>query len=80
MSQPVIPTSYPKLSTQLGILFGFVGLFILSASTYTVLWKLYNKREEKAERARELDLKQRGFGVMADNEKGQGGGRGAAGE
>jgi hypothetical protein len=47
---------------QFGILFGFVGAFILVFICYGLMWRLYNKREEKMEAARQADLIERGFG------------------
>ena len=48
--------------SEFGILFGFVGAFILVFVCYGVMWKLNNKREEKKEAARKADLTERGFG------------------
>ena len=58
---------------QFGILFGFVGAFILVFVCYGVMWKLNNKREEK-EAARKADLIERGFGSGSgelESEKGK---------
>lgn len=55
--------------TQFGILFGFLGAFILVILCYGVVWRLYNKREEKKEAARKTDLIERGFGSSREFEE-----------
>jgi hypothetical protein len=70
-SQSTLPVIHARTDTQLGILFGFVGLFILAIATYSVLWKAYNKRDERLERERERSLLEKGFGVIGEEGKGK---------
>jgi len=59
--------------TQMGILFGFVAAFIVVIVSYGVAWKVYNKREERKEKARKEGLIERGFGAgEMEGEKGKG--------
>jgi hypothetical protein len=58
-----------KNSTQFGILFGFVGAFILMILCYGVVWRFYNKREEKKEAVRKADLIERGFDSSGEFEE-----------
>ncbi|KUJ14112.1 uncharacterized protein LY89DRAFT_687362 [Mollisia scopiformis] len=61
-SQQTLPVVHAKLSTQMGILFGFVAIFIVILISYSTVWWLYNKREERQEAQRKQDLIDRGFG------------------
>jgi hypothetical protein len=71
-NQPTIPIAHPRIRTQLGILFGFVGIFIIVIVTFGVMWALYNKRQEKRELARKERLIEEGWGVADIGEKGKG--------
>lgn len=63
-SDKTIPYTPAKLSTQMGILFGFVAFLILIVGSYTTIWWLLNKREAKREADRKQDLINRGFGPL----------------
>jgi hypothetical protein len=60
----------------MGILFGFVGAFIIVITTFGISWRVYNKRQERREAERKAALMERGFGGstegMVDVEKGNG--------
>jgi hypothetical protein len=71
-NQPTIPAAHPRVRTQLGILFGFVGIFIVVIVTFGVMWALYNKKQEKRELARKERLIEEGWGVSDIGEKGKG--------
>ncbi len=76
-NQPTIPESHPRVRTQLGILFGFVGIFIVLTISFGVIWVLYNKRQERKEEERRRMLIEEGWG-SADaglGEKGKGKGK-----
>jgi len=47
---------------QFGILFGFVGIFLLVTITYSASWMVINKREEIREAARQASMIERGYG------------------
>jgi hypothetical protein len=74
-NQPTIPVAHPRIRTQMGILFGFVGIFIVVIVTFGIMWILYNKRQEKRELARKEKLIEEGWGVADIGEKGKGRGR-----
>lgn len=57
--------------TQIAILFGFVAAYIIVITSYGVLWRLYNKREEKKEEERKRSLIEHGFGAGEVGEKGK---------
>jgi hypothetical protein len=58
--------------TQIGILFGFIGAFIIVIASYGVAWMLYNKREERKEVERKAGLIERGSGAgEVEGEKGK---------
>jgi hypothetical protein len=71
-NQPTIPVAHPRIRTQMGILFGFVGIFIVVIVTFGIIWALYNKRQEKREWARKERLIEEGWGVadIGGKEKG----------
>lgn len=59
-------------NTQIAIIFGFVAAYIIAATLYGILWRLYNKREEKKEAERKRSLIERGFGAgEVEGEKGK---------
>ncbi|MCJ1464381.1 hypothetical protein MMC07_002994 [Pseudocyphellaria aurata] len=52
----------PPLGHDLGIMFGFMALFLISMGVYLVVWKAGNRRSEARETARREALGQRGIG------------------
>ncbi|MCJ1426743.1 hypothetical protein MMC29_004646 [Sticta canariensis] len=52
----------PSVGHELGIMFGFMAIFVISMGVYLFLWKLGNRRNEAYEIARREKLAQRGFG------------------
>jgi len=52
------------LGAQFGILFGFVGAFIVVSAVYSVLWFAKNRRAERGEEERKAELIERGFGPV----------------
>ncbi|KAE9372449.1 hypothetical protein N431DRAFT_483239 [Stipitochalara longipes BDJ] len=63
-NQPTIPPSHPRLRTQFGILFGFVGIFIVVIICFGITWRLWNLREERREEERKRILIEEGWGVQ----------------
>lgn len=63
-----------ETQTQLGILFGFVGLLILFFIGFGIIWRMRNKREAKRELERKERIIEMGFGPkeMWEGEKGKG--------
>lgn len=53
-----------NLDDQLGILFGFVGAFIVVSTAYSILWFAKNKRSVQKEEERKAELIKRGFGPI----------------
>ncbi|KAF2457418.1 hypothetical protein BDY21DRAFT_343785 [Lineolata rhizophorae] len=52
---------YPSLGHEFGILFGFVGAFIVFTVLFYLWWLTFLKREESKERTRVEDLRSRGL-------------------
>lgn len=64
-----------ELQTQLGILFGFVGLLIVFLIGFGIVWRMRNKREAKREAERKERIIEMGFDpkeVWVEGEKGKG--------
>jgi hypothetical protein len=57
--------------TELGILFGFVAIFLLVVTSYGAAWKLWNKKEETIEAERKAGLIERGFGPKGSLHNGE---------
>ncbi|KAI9795765.1 MAG: hypothetical protein M1833_006858 [Piccolia ochrophora] len=53
------------LAQELGILFGFVAVFLLSMAAYAVVWRLGQRRSEKKELERRQVLTEQGIGEKA---------------
>jgi hypothetical protein len=51
----------PSLGHELGIMFGFITLFVLATVVYYVMWQAGNKRDERTELGRREALAQKGF-------------------
>jgi len=62
-NQPTIPPSHPRLRTQFGILFGFVGIFIVVIVCFGVSWRLWNIHAERREEERRQRLLEAGGGL-----------------
>ena len=72
-SQPTIKPTHPRLRTQMGILFGFVAIFIVVIIAFGITWRLWNIREEKKEAERKRILIEEGWGIQDGvGEKGKG--------
>lgn len=52
----------PDMPKQFGILFGFVAIFIVVIVSFGIMWKLYNKMEEKKENGEKRRLIEAGWG------------------
>jgi hypothetical protein len=57
--KPYIPP--PSTGHELGIMFGFIGLMIISMVTYGIVWQIGNKRSLKKEQERIEQLKAAGL-------------------
>jgi len=55
---------------EVGVAAGFAGLMLLSALTFLISWRAYNKKEEKREAERKAGLVERGFGVLSPEKGG----------
>ena len=64
-SEPSLPVSYPRLTTQMGILFGFVVIL-----AFGVTWVMWNKQEEK-KTERKQKLIEEGWGAREEAENGK---------
>ncbi|CZR58512.1 uncharacterized protein PAC_08404 [Phialocephala subalpina] len=73
-SEPKIPTHIGSTRTQMGILFGFVAIFLVIGASYSIIWRMYNKREERQEAERKQALLDRGFGPLGGVKKVETGG------
>jgi hypothetical protein len=56
----------PDMRKQFGILFGFVAIFIVVIVSFGIMWKLYNKREEKKENEEKKRLIEAGWGPKGE--------------
>ncbi|KAH8802894.1 hypothetical protein F5884DRAFT_903510 [Xylogone sp. PMI_703] len=50
------------IGTQMGILFGFVGAFIVTLTLYSIWWRAKNKRDIRKVEEKQAELVARGFG------------------
>jgi len=57
-----------KNGVDFGVLFGFVGIFIVFLGAYSLVWHMNTKREERKEAARKAALVERGFGPLDEKD------------
>jgi len=58
-------------AVEYGVLFGFVGVFIVVIIAFGIGWRLHNRREVKKEAARKAELIERGFGTLDEKHSGR---------
>jgi len=62
----------PSIGHELGVMFGFMAIFLVVIITYWVIWQFSNKRSLKKERERIAAVRQmeaNGIGGSAQDEK-----------
>jgi hypothetical protein len=62
----------PDMRKQFGILFGFVAIFIVVIVSFGIMWKLYNKLEQKKENEEKRRLIEAGWGPKEGAAVGEG--------
>ena len=60
-----------ETKTEIGIIFGFIAIFLLVITSYGIVWKLWNKKEAEREAARKAGLIERGFGPKGGQHNGE---------
>lgn len=59
----VLPRIAWTMGHEMGIMWGFIGLFIISTGAFAVFWVGKNKRQAQKERERQEVLRQAGWGL-----------------
>jgi len=80
MSAPEDKANYvppPSVGHEIGVMFGFIGVFIVAMVVYGVLFQMYNKRGQKKEIERVRLVRSKEAGYM--DEKNQAGNNGVVG-
>ncbi|OBT39722.1 hypothetical protein VE00_09882 [Pseudogymnoascus sp. WSF 3629] len=60
---PKLPMLHANKRQEIGIMVGFIALFIIVAALFSYLWSSKNKRHDKVEVERQRDLKEQGWGM-----------------
>ncbi|KFY43687.1 hypothetical protein V494_01845 [Pseudogymnoascus sp. VKM F-4513 (FW-928)] len=76
---PKLPTLNANVRQEVGIMVGFIALFILVTAIFSFLWSSKNKRHDKIEVERQRDLKEKGWGLQGWDRLGNKEGNGMTG-
>lgn len=60
---PKLPMLHANNRQEIGIIVGFIALFIIVTALFSYLWSSKNKRHDKVEVERQRDLKEQGWGM-----------------
>ncbi|KFY53201.1 hypothetical protein V496_07806 [Pseudogymnoascus sp. VKM F-4515 (FW-2607)] len=60
---PKLPMLHANNGQEIGIMVGFIALFIIVTAVFSVLWSSKNKRHDKLEVDRQRELKEAGWGL-----------------
>ncbi|KFY09359.1 hypothetical protein V491_08237 [Pseudogymnoascus sp. VKM F-3775] len=61
---PKLPMLHAKVRQEVGIMVGFIALFIIVTAVFSFLWNSKNTRHDKLEVERQRDLKAQGWGLQ----------------
>lgn len=72
--QPKLPMIESNIRQEIGVMIGFMGVFALVITIFTITWRAKNKRQAAVEEQRQRELHEKGFGMRGglrgDKEKG----------
>jgi hypothetical protein len=61
------PTALPEIQSntrqEIGVMVGFMAVFALVITTFTIAWRMKNKRQSALEEQRQAELREKGFGM-----------------
>jgi hypothetical protein len=61
------PTALPEIQSntrqEIGVMVGFMAVFALVITTFTITWWMNNKRQSALEEQRQAELREKGFGM-----------------
>ncbi|KFY25164.1 hypothetical protein V493_04804 [Pseudogymnoascus sp. VKM F-4281 (FW-2241)] len=60
---PKLPMLHANNKQEIGVMIGFIALFLIVTALFSILWSAKNKRHDKEEVERQRDLKERGWGM-----------------
>jgi len=64
MDDKVTPyTPPPSVGHEIGVMFGFIGAFIVAMALYTVFWQVTNRREQRREAEKLRSRQELGVGT-----------------
>lgn len=61
---PKLPMLHANNRQEIGIMVGFIAVFLIVTATFSFLWSAKNKRHDKLEVERQRDLKEQGWGLQ----------------
>jgi hypothetical protein len=64
MSQQMkLPEIQSNIRQEIGVMIGFMAVFALVITTFTITWRMKNKKQAALEEQRQAELRQNGFGM-----------------
>jgi len=59
----MLPEIQSDTRQEIGVMIGFIAIFILVITTFTITWRMKNKRQSALEEQRQAELREKGFGM-----------------
>jgi hypothetical protein len=70
----MLPEIQSDTRQEIGVMIGFIAVFALVIATFTITWRIKNKRQSAIEEQRQAELHEKGFGtrggLRGEKEKG----------
>lgn len=61
---PKLPMLHANNRQEIGVMVGFIALFLIVTAVFSILWSAKNKRHDKHEVDRQRELKEQGWGLQ----------------
>lgn len=58
-----LPEIQSNIRQEIGVMVGFMALFALVITTFTIAWRAKNKKQAMREEQRQAELRENGFGM-----------------
>lgn len=69
-SKVTLPEIQSNTGQEIGVMVGFIAVFLLVITTFAITWRMKNKRQSALEEQRQAELRDKGFG-MRDGLRGE---------
>ncbi len=70
-SQMKLPEIHANTRQEIGVMGGFMAVFVLVIAAFTIAWRVKNKKQAAREEQRQADLREKGFGMRGGLDGGE---------